>query len=83
MFLPSVQGYLDQMRHAESTTAWLHATHAVKGVARGVGAFALADAAEFAEQNYNSDQATVAAVLDRLTEELAHVAQFIEMRLKN
>lgn len=40
---------IDLMAEARDETAWQTATHTLKGAARGVGAFALADMCEHAE----------------------------------
>lgn len=41
---------LAMMQHASDRTVWRTATHTLKGSARGVGAFALADLCEDAEE---------------------------------
>lgn len=41
---------LSMMQHATDRTTWRAATHTLKGSARGVGAFALADVCEDAEE---------------------------------
>lgn len=40
---------IGQMRNAGDEAAWCTATHTLKGAARGVGAFALADLCDLAE----------------------------------
>ena len=41
---------LDLMANAQDRSTWRIAVHTLKGAARGVGAFALADACEMAEE---------------------------------
>lgn len=42
--------FIDRMRQAGDDQAWREATHTMKGSARGIGAWAVGDAAEAAEQ---------------------------------
>jgi HPt (histidine-containing phosphotransfer) domain-containing protein len=44
-----IVGRLQTILDARDAKSWREATHALKGAARGVGAFAMADAAAFAE----------------------------------
>ena len=44
-----IVGRLQAILDARDTKSWREATHALKGAARGVGAFDMADAAAFAE----------------------------------
>jgi HPt (histidine-containing phosphotransfer) domain-containing protein len=44
-----IVGGLQAVLDARDAKSWKEATHALKGAARGIGAFALADAAAFAE----------------------------------
>lgn len=81
MFLPSVRGYLDQMRQAAGVTEWQHAAHALKGVCRGVGAFALADAAERYEARFPAIDGERQTAIDDLSRQIEAVAAVIETRL--
>lgn len=83
MFLPSVEGYLEQMRQASSATEWHHAAHAMKGVSRGVGAFKLADLAEANEHRFPDQDAQREAMIDELKAHVSAVASFIDDRLKD
>lgn len=83
MVVPSVEGYLDQMRQASGATEWQHAAHAMKGVGRGVGAFRLADLAEAIECRFVEQGAQREAMIGELEAEVSAVAGFIDDRLKD
>ena len=55
----------------------LRLAHTLKGAARGIGAFSLADAAAFAEPIDPSDQDTAALALDALKQRASAVQTFI------
>jgi HPt (histidine-containing phosphotransfer) domain-containing protein len=57
---------------------WRHATHTLKGAARGVGAFELAEAAAAAEKTLPDDTAAILAAITRIKNESATVHRFIE-----
>jgi len=42
--------YLDRLEGATDSTSWRHAAHTIKGSARGIGAWAVATAAQLAEE---------------------------------
>jgi HPt (histidine-containing phosphotransfer) domain-containing protein len=60
--------------------SWHEATHTLKGAARGVGAFALADIAAEAE-TIAGDKIAAVAVIERLKNTSAIVHRFIESLL--
>ncbi|MEQ9520411.1 MAG: Hpt domain-containing protein [Parvibaculum sp.] len=49
LFKSQTAVYLDRMRQADCAKTWKDAAHTLKGSARGVGAWAVADQAEMAE----------------------------------
>ena len=57
--------------------SWREITHSLKGAARGVGAFALADAAAEAEK-VGSDRMAAIRAVERLKDRSAQVQRFIE-----
>jgi HPt (histidine-containing phosphotransfer) domain-containing protein len=61
---------------------WREATHTLKGAARGIGAFDLADAAADAEKTAMNDAGGLIAALTRLKAHSAAVQLFIEEFLK-
>lgn len=61
--------------------AWRELAHTLKGAARGVGAFALADVAQEAEK-VSADEAAAMEVLHRLRNKSVAVQLFIEQTLK-
>ena len=61
---------------------WRHTVHTLKGAARGVGAFPLADAAAEAEKTLPSDKGATLAALERIKGKSAAVHLFIEEFLK-
>lgn len=56
---------------------WHDSAHALKGAARGVGAFSLADSAADAEKTATTDRQAVIAVLGQLKAKAATVHDFI------
>jgi HPt (histidine-containing phosphotransfer) domain-containing protein len=63
------------------TKAWHELTHTLKGAARGVGAFALADVAAEAEK-IPADQEAALEILHRLRNKSMAVQLFVEQALK-
>ena len=57
--------------------SWRESTHALKGAARGIGAFSLAESAAEAENTKIEDRRAVIEVLDRLKGKAATVHAFI------
>ena len=57
---------------------WRETTHTLKGAARGIGAFPIADAAAEAEKAIPGDLAAALAALDRIKGESITVLTFIE-----
>jgi HPt (histidine-containing phosphotransfer) domain-containing protein len=69
---------LDSLAAGETDAkSWRAVTHTLKGAARGVGAFALGDAAAAAEQA-GSEKEAASAALERLRTTSAAVQLFIE-----
>ena len=62
--------------------AWREITHALKGAARGIGAFDLADAAADAEKTQLNDQQALLAAVHRIRGKSCAVQLFIEAFLK-
>jgi HPt (histidine-containing phosphotransfer) domain-containing protein len=73
-----LQGILE----ARDTKGWKQVTHTLKGAARGIGAFRLADAAAFAEPIDPSDKANATPALATLSANAAEVQAFIRQYLK-
>ena len=61
--------------------SWRELTHTLKGAARGVGAFGLADVAVEAEKIL-SDQASAIAIVHRLKNKSCAVQLFVDQLLK-
>ena len=61
----------------ESAKAWAHATHTLKGAARSVGAFELADVAEEAEKCGPADRLAAIAAIQKLKGQAEMVHRFI------
>lgn len=72
---------LELLAGGSDAKTWHEATHTLKGAARGVGAFALADAAAEAEAANPADAATAQAVIARVRARSEAVRRFIEMSL--
>lgn len=62
--------------------SWREITHSLKGAARGIGAFALADAAAEAEKAGANDRQALIAALQRIRDTSSSVHLFIEEFLK-
>ncbi len=76
---------VDQMQNlagSENAKAWHDVAHTLKGASRGIGAFALADAAAAAETHGPSAAATQAALAD-LKDAASAVHAFILAFLEN
>lgn len=68
---------LDAMIGADNAKAWHQAAHTLKGAARGIGAFALADAAQVAEAAGPARTEATLAAITRLKETASAVHSFI------
>ena len=62
---------------AHDAKSWKHVTHTLKGAARGIGAFGLADACAFAEPIDPADEAHAAPALNAVAESAQGVRNFI------
>ena len=74
LFLVHTEQVLGELANAKDDRTWKQLTHTLKGSARGVGAFALADAAVEAERAV-LDQGKVAALKDAFSEARAFIAK--------
>jgi HPt (histidine-containing phosphotransfer) domain-containing protein len=63
------QRCLGLMHHAHDRSAWRTATHTLKGAARGVGAFALADLCEQVEEMPQASWSGASLAVARLIDE--------------
>lgn len=63
---------------ARDAKSWREVTHTIKGAARGIGAFAMADAAARLEPMDLADGPGTATALDELDLRAAQVAAFIQ-----
>jgi len=66
---------------ARDARSWREVAHTIKGAARGIGAFALGDAAAFAEPIDPADYASAAAALTALKASAEEVQGFIHRYL--
>ena len=79
-------GLVDRLREVLATgdaKSWREITHSIKGAARGVGAFALADAAALCENVGLADPKAAAEAVKRLGSEAAAVRTFIEEEVRS
>ena len=70
--------YVERLRDAEDSAAWQEAAHTLKGSARGIGAWKVAEFAEKAEifaQEHRGDDAV--ASVDAVAEQVAEANRFI------
>jgi HPt (histidine-containing phosphotransfer) domain-containing protein len=71
--------YVARLRDARSAKAWVEAAHTLKGSARGIGAWRVADAAERAERRAaEAGSAGCRKVADTVSERVAEANRFIE-----
>ena len=70
-------GQLRGVLAARDTKRWKEITHTIKGAARGVGAFAMGDAAAAAEPIDPANGARADAAIARLSQEAMAVHDFI------
>jgi HPt (histidine-containing phosphotransfer) domain-containing protein len=68
---------LKAILEARDARSWKEVTHTIKGAARGIGAFSLADSAAKLEPLDLSDRATILSELDILNDRAEAVAAFI------
>jgi HPt (histidine-containing phosphotransfer) domain-containing protein len=66
---------------AHDTKSWKHVTHTLKGAARGIGAFQLADACAFAEPIDPSDEHHAQPALKAVARNAEGVSDFIRTYL--
>lgn len=79
----SLVARLKETLAAGDVKSWKEITHTIKGAARGVGAFALADAAAVCEQIGTADPKAAAEAVTRLGCEANAVQAFIESVVKS
>jgi HPt (histidine-containing phosphotransfer) domain-containing protein len=71
--------FIDRMRHANDDQSWKEAAHTMKGSARGIGAWAVGDAAYEAEQLHGGDREIYGpAAVAKLDRAFAEACNFIE-----
>jgi HPt (histidine-containing phosphotransfer) domain-containing protein len=68
---------------ARDAKSWKEVTHTIKGAARGVGAFALAEAAANCERVDLADRGNASAAIDALETHTDAVQTFIRDQLSN
>ncbi len=79
LFADQAPDYLEGLRTAQSEKAWRDAAHTLKGSARAVGAFRVADRAERAEAlRASPDQGARRDAVDAIAEALAEARRHIE-----
>ena len=83
LFVRQSAHYLMRIRSAETATERRAAAHTIKGSARGIGAWHVADAAEMAEVVNSEDRAALEDALASLHEAVATANAFIETFLKD
>lgn len=79
LFADQAPDYLEGLRTAQSEKAWRDAAHTLKGSARAVGAFRVADRAEAAEAlRGSSDQTARCQAIDAIADALAEARRHIQ-----
>jgi HPt (histidine-containing phosphotransfer) domain-containing protein len=74
--------YVDRLRKARDAMAWMEAAHTLKGSAKGIGAWQVAEAAESAERRASeAGSATCRKVADMVADRVAEANGFIESLL--
>lgn len=72
--------YLPALAVAETARDWKQAAHGLKGASRGIGAFALGDLCEAAEQVNVADDAVRQNLLDRIVAAADAARNFLAAR---
>ena len=75
-------GRLRAILDARDAKSWKEVTHTIKGAARGVGAFALADAAAACERVGFDDHRVTQQAIDQVNAEAEAVQNFIRDHFK-
>jgi HPt (histidine-containing phosphotransfer) domain-containing protein len=75
--------HLQAVLDARDVKAWKHVTHTLKGAARGIGAFRLADACEFAEPIDPADATHAQPAVDAVARSAEGVRHFIRAYLSS
>ena len=79
LFVTQSSLYVARLMAATSRKAWLEAAHTIKGSARSIGAWGVADAAERAEaEPFRKGSSGVARAAARLQEQVEEANGFIE-----
>jgi len=79
-FGESCELYLPALEAAQSAHAWKQAAHGLKGAARGIGAFALGDLCEAAEQASAGDDAVRSDLVARIAAAAGAARAFLAAR---
>ncbi len=74
---------LQSILEARDAKSWKEITHTLKGAARGIGAFKMADAAAICEPIDLADQACATTAMKALQRRSAAVQEFIRVYLAN
>ncbi len=77
MFVVQSQVHLIRLKDAQDPVSWRTAAHTIKGAARGIGAWPVADAAEAAERVAGRDPDEMARALRDLDALIISTNQFI------
>jgi HPt (histidine-containing phosphotransfer) domain-containing protein len=80
LFRVQTRIYLDRLESAADSKSWRHAAHTIKGSARGIGAWAVASAAQSAEE-LAAAPAGKRAALKELTAAIEAAITFIDTLL--
>ena len=80
LFLSQTEMFLARLRSARTAESWRLAAHTIKGSARNIGAWHLAEVAQAAEE-VNPAECRAAAMADQVADVLGQTNRFIEDRL--
>ncbi|MEM8877712.1 MAG: Hpt domain-containing protein [Pseudomonadota bacterium] len=80
LFLSQTEIFLERLRGARTAESWRMAAHTIKGSARNIGAWHLAEVARVAE-GYNPADRRAAAMVDKVADALGLTNRYIEGRL--
>ncbi len=70
---------VEQLKSAENARAWLEAAHALKGSARGIGAWTVAEDAAVAEQHdFEESPLDIEPILTKITKSVKEANDFIK-----
>lgn len=78
LFVVQARAYLSRLKEAGNERTWRETAHTIKGAARGIGAWHVADQAEFAERlSFDPDDGRCRGAIIAVESEIDSASRFI------